>query len=404
MTATAVFGLIGILLIIGFLADYLFRKTNFPDILILLILGYLLGPVFKIIDPTQLAPASQMIAGLALIVILFCSGLEFKLSEVLSSTPRAILLVILGVGVSIASIAAAAYYLFQWQLVDSLLLGTIVGGTGSAIVIPMIVRARVPAQVISLLSLESVLNSPLVIVTALVLLEVIASGQDGIEVAAIAQAIGIRFSLGLAFGVTFGFFWLWMSTMLEKEAYNDILTLAIVFFFYFVVESMHGSGVIFALVFGLMLGNGTSVARFLRIKRTVETTEIIRRFHSQIYFFIKTFFFIYLGVMITFNKPALVIIGIVIALILLCTRYLAILITSIGNRTLLNSQGILTTMLARGESAAILVQIVVASDIKNAFTYPDMVMAIIITTVIISALGILIFARKSPQIENGNNT
>ncbi len=404
MTATAVFGLIGILLIIGFLADYLFRKTNFPDILILLALGYLLGPVFKIIDPTQLAPASQMIAGLALIVILFCSGLEFKLSEVLSSTPRAILLVILGVGVSIASIAAAAYYLFQWQLVDSLLLGTIVGGTGSAIVIPMIVRARVPAQVISLLSLESVLNSPLVIVTALVLLEVIASGQDGIEVAAIAQAIGIRFSLGLAFGVTFGFFWLWMSTMLEKEAYNDILTLAIVFFFYFVVESMHGSGVIFALVFGLMLGNGTSVARFLRIKRTVETTEIIRRFHSQIYFFIKTFFFIYLGVMITFNKPALVIIGIVIALILLCTRYLAILITSIGNRTLLNSQGILTTMLARGESAAILVQIVVASDIKNAFTYPDMVMAIIITTVIISALGILIFARKSPQIENGNNT
>jgi hypothetical protein len=36
MTATAVFGFIGILLLIGFLADYLFRKTNFPDILILL--------------------------------------------------------------------------------------------------------------------------------------------------------------------------------------------------------------------------------------------------------------------------------------------------------------------------------------------------------------------------------
>ena len=83
MTATAVFGLIGILLIIGFLADSLFKKTNFPDILILLTLGYLMGPVFKIIDPSQLAPASQMIASLALVVILFCSGLEFEFSRVL---------------------------------------------------------------------------------------------------------------------------------------------------------------------------------------------------------------------------------------------------------------------------------------------------------------------------------
>ncbi|OGO60395.1 MAG: hypothetical protein A2Z36_00660 [Chloroflexi bacterium RBG_19FT_COMBO_48_23] len=404
MTATAVFGLIGILLIIGFLADYLFKKTNFPDILILLALGYLMGPVFKIIDPSQLAPASQMIASLALVVILFCSGLEFEFSRVLSSTPRAILLVLVGVGVSIASIAASAYYLFQWELMDSLLLGTIVGGTSSAIVIPLITRARVPAQVTSLLSMESVLNSPVIIVMALVILEVICSGKAGIEVSVVAQAIGIQFAIGLASGTVVGFFWLWMLTLLEKESYSDILTLAVVFLFYFFVETVDGSGVIFVLVFGLILGNGVSLARLLRIKRTVETTEIMKRFHSQIYFFIKTFFFIYLGLMITFSNPTLVVIGVILAIILLFTRYIAVILTSIGNRTLLSNMGILTTMLARGEAAAVLVQIVVAANIHNAAVYPDLIMAIIVTTVITSALGILIFGRKAPQVENGYKT
>lgn len=404
MTATAVFGLIGILLVIGFLADYLFRKTNFPDILILLTLGYLMGPVFKVIEPSQLAPVSQIIASLALVVILFCSGLEFEFSKVLSSTPRAILLVILGVGVSIASIATAAYYLFQWQLMDSLLLGTIVGGTSSAIVIPLITRARVPAQVTSLLSMESVLNSPVIIVMALVILEVCGSGKAGVEISEVAQAIGIQFALGLASGTVVGFFWLWMLTILEKESYSDMLTLAIVFLFYFFVETIDGSGVIFALVFGLILGNGVSVARLLRIKRTVETTAIMRRFHSQIYFFIKTFFFIYLGLMITFSNPTLVVIGIILSIILLFTRYIAVIFTSIGNRTLLSNMGILTTTLARGEAAAVLVQIVVAANIHNASVYPDLIMAIIVTTVVTSAVGILILGREPPQPENSYKT
>ena len=394
MTVTAVFGFIGILLLIGFLADFLFRKTNFPDILILLALGYLIGPVFHIVNPSEIAPASQIIASLALVVILFSAGLEFAFKKVLSGAPRAIVLVILGVGVSIASIAAFTYYLLDWGLMDSLLLGTVVGGTSSAIVVPLVSRARVPTQVSSLLSLESVLNSPIVIVLALVILGAMSSGETGLEVSIIGQDIGIRFGLGIGIGVAVGFFWLWMLTVLEKEAYSDITTLAIVFLFYFVVEAFHGSGVIFALVFGLILGNGVSVARLFRIKRTIEATEIMKRFHTQISFLIKTFFFIYLGLMITFKEPGLVVLGVVLSLILLFGRYIVVLLTSVGSRTLLSNSGILTTMFARGESAAVLTQIVVAAGILNASVYPDIIMSIIVTTVVISAIGIPIFTRK----------
>src|SRR4030065_116516 len=98
MTAVQVLGFVGILLIIGFLADYLFRKTSFPDILILIALGYLIGPVFHIVNPSEIAPASQVIASLALVVILFNGGLDLEFAKVLSCAPRALILGLVGIG------------------------------------------------------------------------------------------------------------------------------------------------------------------------------------------------------------------------------------------------------------------------------------------------------------------
>jgi cell volume regulation protein A len=400
MTAVQVLGFIGILLIIGFLLDYLFRKTNFPDILILLTIGYLIGPVFNIINPSDIASASEIIATLALVIILFNGGLHFDFAEVLSNAPRAITLVILGVGVGIATTAVFAHYVLKWELLDSLLLGSILGGTSAAIVIPLITRARVPDQVSTLLSLEAVLNSPIIIVLALVILKVITGGETGIEISTVGIDIATRFLLGTAIGVGVGFLWLFILTRMEREEYSDILTLAVVFALYFGVELFNGSGVIFALVFGLILGNGVKVARFLRLRRTIESTEVLKRFHSEIFFFVKTFFFVYLGLIVTFDKPNIIIIGVILSVLLLFTRYVAVLLTSAGSRTLFSNTGILTTMYARGETAAVLAQIVFVSGIANASVYPDVIIIVVITTVVISALGIPIFARKLRQQED----
>ena len=64
---------------------------------------------------------------------------------------------------------------------------------------------------------------------------------------------------------------------------------------------------------------------------------------------------------------------------------------------MLANKGILVTMLARGLSAAVVAEIVASSGITNAQLYPSMVIVVIVVTVIISALGIPIFAKKSPQ-------
>jgi cell volume regulation protein A len=401
MTAVQILGFIGILLIIGFLADYLFRKVSFPDILILIALGYLVGPVFKIVDPAQIAPASPIIASLALVIILFNGGLEIEFAALRSSAPRAIILVVLGIGASTAAIAAFTYYILGWDLMGSLLLGAIISGTSPSIVMPLVSRAKVPSGVSSVLNLESAFDGALVIVIALVVLQIMIGGETGHEASMVGQAIAIRFSVGAAIGIAAGFLWLWVLTLIEGEIFDDILTLAVVFLLYFGVESIQGSGVIFALVFGLMLGNGVRVARFLRIKRTIAIHEVMKKFHSQMSFLIKTFFFVYLGLMMTFDETAVIIVGVILTLVLLFVRYIIVFFTSIGSGTLLANRGFLTTMFPRGLSAAVVAEIVVAAGIPNAYIYPSIIMIVIVASVIIAALGIPIFARKPPTEATG---
>jgi len=397
MTAPHILGFLGILFIIGFIGDYLFKKISFPDILVLLGLGYVAGPVLHLVDPAWVAPAAPIIANLSLVVILFNGGLGLEFSQARATAPRAIALALVGIGASMIAATTFVYYVLDWELMNSLLLGAIVGGTSPAIVMPLIGRAKVSPETSSLLHIESALNGALVIVIALVILEVMTAGATGNIGPVIAKAIGMRFLIGLGIGGAAGFAWLWVLTFIEGELYDDILTLAVLFLLYLAVESLQGSGAIFALVFGLILGNGMDFARFLRTKRTIEIHNTMMTFHSQISFIVKTFFFGYLGLMITFDDPNVIVPSILLSLALLAVRCIVVPAISIGKKSLLANTGILATMLPRGLSAAVVAEIAASSGIPNARLYPEITIVVIATTVIISAIGIPLFARKSRQ-------
>ena len=415
MTAVQVLGFVGILLIIGFLADYLFRKTRFPDILILIVLGYLIGPVFHIVNPSEIAPASQVIAGLALVVILFNGGLDLEFAKVLSSAPRALILVIVGIVVSMASTAAFAYYLMGWGFMDSFLLGAILGGTSPSIVMPLISRVKLPDEVSSILSLESAFNGAIVIVVALVILEVITTGQTGNTALMVVEKISLQVFLGGLIGVIAGIVWLWALTLLEGETYDDILTLAIAFLLYFTVESMNGSGVIFAITFGLMLGNGVEVAKFLGIKRTVVIHELMKKFHSQMSFLIKTFFFVYLGILVSFQRIEFIVIGILILLALLGARYIAIRISTCRGCFEKDDIQTMIVMMPRGLAAAIMAisfgpafveKLMPGAGMKGFFE--DVAFVVILGTAIVTTIGVSIISyyemKKMKDSEETNTS
>jgi cell volume regulation protein A len=130
----------------------------------------------------------------------------------------------------------------------------------------------------------------------------------------------------------------------------------------------------------------------------------MKKFHSQISFLIKTFFFVYLGLVITFSQYGLILAGVAISLLLLFVRYISVLLSSIRNDILRANKGLLTTMLPRGLSAAVVAEIVIASGIPNASMYPNIIMVVIVTTVIIAAIGIPIFIRNQRRRQKSQGT
>ena len=76
------FGLATLVIFIGFLSTLMFEKTRIPDVLVLIALGIVVGPVTGILSATELAGITPVFGALALTLILFDGGLDLRYDEV----------------------------------------------------------------------------------------------------------------------------------------------------------------------------------------------------------------------------------------------------------------------------------------------------------------------------------
>jgi cell volume regulation protein A len=395
------FALAGIIVVLGFIGRYLFKKTGIPDVLVLIILGILLGPVFHVIDPGILAPISQVFVVLALIIILFDGGLNLSLSKVIKGSPRATILVTLAVSISVFLTTIFSYLVFHLNFLTSFLLGIVTAGTSSAVVIPLLNRSNVSEQIKAILSLESAFTDAIVVAIGLAVLQFMTTAQA--EVYTVAHGIAAAFSIGIVLGLILGIIWLRVLKHIRGEGYDDILTLGIVFLFYALTESLGGNGAIFALSFGLVLGNGIYIARMIRMKTHIQADGIMKKFHAQISFLIMTFFFVYLGLIFSIDNLTAFLYSIILSLILLFGRYGSIYVISIGEQFLRKNMEIMTVMLPRGLAAAVLAELVVASGIPNANVFSQAVITIILSTVVIASVGTSFIKTKMDNMTKASN-
>ena len=78
------FILAGFVILIGFFGNIFFEKTKIPDVIVLLGIGILLGPVSGMVNPGSLHNMAEYVGSLALLVILFEGGTDLDLNRLLS--------------------------------------------------------------------------------------------------------------------------------------------------------------------------------------------------------------------------------------------------------------------------------------------------------------------------------
>jgi len=420
---------LGIIMTLGFIGNYIFNKTQIPSIVWLLLFGLFVGAVFNIqeINESLLKQISSLFGAVAIIIILFDGGINTDLHQLFRGAPRGLLLTVSGFCLSVivtmlivVGISATGFLPIPMEnsVIIGVILGAIVGGTSSPIVIPLAFRLKnLQDKTKMVSSIESILTDPLCIVVVLALYYMIFF-TGGIDLSLGARNLVSTFSVGIVLGSALGIVWLPIMHKVRKEQFSYVLTLAIVFLVYSLTTLLVGeaqggigAGAIACLMFGIILGNGKKILKIVKYEgRGFEMDEETKQFHSLTSFIIRTFFFVYLGMIVSFQKVEFIIMGIFVLLALLLARYLAIAITTYRGGFEKDDKQTMTVMMPRGLAAAILaisfgpgfVDKLMPNLGMEGF-FKDVAFVVILGTAIVTTIGVSIIShyemKKLKQVE-----
>lgn len=204
---TVAIGLTAIL-VLGISAQWFAWRFKIPSILLLLIFGFIAGPVTGYIHPDELLGDLLFpIVSLSVAIILFEGGLSLKREELGGVESVVRLLVTLGALVSWAVTSLAAIYILELDIPLALLLGGVLVVTGPTVVMPLLKQIRPVARVSSVLKWEGILIDPIGATLAVLIFEGIIEGGAGNPLTALNIATGIVITLlvGTIVGVGFSF-------------------------------------------------------------------------------------------------------------------------------------------------------------------------------------------------------
>jgi len=221
----------GVVIFLGVAGEAFFKKTGIPDVAFLMILGVIIGPVLGIIQPEAVIQIVPYFAAVALIIIMFDGGLNLDLKQMVKTAHFSFTLAILGFILSVTIATLAVHYALDWSWIESILLGTIVGGSSSVIVFGLVRNIRISEETKNMLSFESALTDILSTIIAFILFEAILVGQFDLQV--LEETLGRAIVVGLVLGFGVGIPWMYVSTKLGNAQHAYMLTLGILFVLFF---------------------------------------------------------------------------------------------------------------------------------------------------------------------------
>ncbi|MBI2957088.1 MAG: cation:proton antiporter, partial [Acidobacteria bacterium] len=158
---------VGVLVFLAHAFAALFERWRIPDVLTLVVLGVLIGPVAGLVKPEALGQLGPVFTTLALVVILFEAGVGLDFSMLREALGRTLRLTLANYLCSMMILGLAAAYWLDVPVLLGLTLGATVSGTSSAEVIPLVKTLRLQPLSKTTLLLESTLTDVLCIVFTL---------------------------------------------------------------------------------------------------------------------------------------------------------------------------------------------------------------------------------------------
>ena len=384
------------LFLLGAAGEMIFARTQIPDVVWLILAGVLLNAT-GLVDPDALDGILPLFAALTLIIVLFEGGSQLVISELVKSAPRATILAILSftlstIFIAVLTMGASAVGMLPegWNFTHGLMVGAMLGGSSSLIVMPSMTLAKVEEKVANLVGLESALTDALCVVVTVAMINILAPGAgDAAGSSSAAVTLAKNFGIALAVGVAAGWVWMPIMARLRGSPHAYPVTLAALLVLYVVVDKMGGSAAMGILAFAIIVGNADALMKMVGFRADgdgpVELDYEVRTVHTQISFIIKSFFFTFIGLKLT-PPWSLLAAGVVFGFGLLVARVPAVIAVTRGAFEHKDRQ-LITVSFPRGMAAGVLATLPAQAGVAGTEKLPSLVFAAVVTSIGIFAFG-----------------
>lgn len=299
MSPTTFCAFLGGLLALAFIANRLYRLTRVPDVIVLMAVGLVLGPILGWVKSAEFQSVTHILGTLALILILFEGGLDLNLRDTLRHFPGGVLLAIFGYYTSMGMVAAVAWKIHLFGLREALLVGAVLGCVSSSIMLPVLQQIKLTNAVRVTLLIEGSLGDVLGVLTVSVLLSL--GAGSGLHLTGFLAGIFSKLLASVAGAVVIGIIWTRVLRVLAEQRFWQVMTLSVLLLVYAAAQALSHGGLIAVFAFGLTLANvrHAEFAGPLGVSPGEPQRHLeILSFHSELAFLVRSFFFILLGVVV----------------------------------------------------------------------------------------------------------
>ena len=390
--------IIGMLVFFAHFLSLQFSRTNIPDVLVLMLLGILIGPLLGVVAADDFGKIGSLIATIALVVILFESGTSLDLNVLGKSLATTGWLSFGCFILTFAVVAIVGYLALDLGILPAMLLGITVGGTSSAVVIPMVNALKLGEKATTVLVLESALTDVLCIVGVFALLQVYT--QDDVAAGRLVGGVIAALVFAAVIGFIGGIGWLLVLGKVRDFPNTISSTLAYVFIVYGATEGLGFSGAIAALSLGITLTNFEKFGlnRIQQLDRQLEPlnqTDIT--FYREAVFLLKTYFFIYLGISIHFGAIQVALVAISMVFLIYALRLLLTRFIFRGSEFDLRDSALTAIMAPKGLAAAVLASLPLQYGVVGGEVIRDVTYMVVLVSITLTAL--LVIAYPAPLMQ-----
>jgi len=341
----------------------------------------------------------SLIATIALVVILFESGTSLNLGVLGKSLATTGVLSLVCFALTTVIVMLVGFAALDLPWIPAILLGVTLGGTSSAVVIPMVDALRLSEKPATVLVLESALTDVLCIVGVFALLQVYTQGSVG--PGRVVGGVLAALIFAAAIGVLGGIGWLLVLGKVRDFPNTISSTLAYVFIVYGLTEQLGFSGAIAALALGITMTNfeefGLARIQSLSSKNIVPLNEIDLVFYRESVFLLKTYFFVYLGISIHFGAAHLALTAILMTVLVFAMRTGLTRFVYRDAAYTLRDSAITSMMAPKGLAAAVLAGLPLQYGVAGGETIRDTTYMVVLVSIALCALLVAVYPLPSVQ-------